>query len=79
MRQRPQVKPTMRYRLAYWFISYFMVCFIMFKKHGETVVEHPLFVMISILLFLYAPFWMAKAILRFEEHVQEVEISGMDQ
>lgn len=78
MRQRPQVKPTKRYRFAYWVISYLMVSFIMFKEHGETVVEHPLFIIVSILLFLYAPFWLSNAIQGYEEHVQDVEIAGMD-
>ena len=78
MRQRTQVKPTMRYRFAYWFFSFFTVMLIAFRERGETIVEHPLFVIVSILFFLYAPFWMAKAVLCYEEYVQEEEISSMD-
>ena len=78
MRQRTQVKPTMRYRIAYWFFSFFTVLFIMFRQHGETVVEHPLFIISSILLFLYAPFWLSNAVQYYEEHVQEEEISAID-
>ena len=44
-----------------------MVFFIMFKVHGETFVEHPLFILSSVLMLLYAPFWMAKAIFNYEE------------
>ena len=68
----------MRYRLAYWFFSFFTVLFITFRQHGETIVEHPFFIIVSIIFLLYAPFWMAKAVLCYEEQVQEEEIRSMD-
>ena len=42
------------------------------------MVEHPVFIIVSILLFLYAPFWMSRSILNYEEQVQEDEICAMD-
>ena len=53
----------------YWFFSLLMCLLILTKDHGETVVEHPLFLLISFSMLLYAPFWLAKAIFAYEEQV----------
>ena len=62
----------------YWMLSFLVVLFIIFKDHGETFVEHPWFIFISLCALIYAPFWLTRAINDYEEHVQEEEISLFD-
>ena len=78
MSQQEQVKPKKRYRYLYWFFSFLVCLCILFKEHGETVVEHPLFLIISLAMLFYAPFWLTKAMDKYEEQVQEEEISAID-
>ena len=77
-RRHLSVKPTLRYRYLYWALSILTLLFVMGKDRGETVVEHPWFVLASLCLLAYAPFWMTKAVLWYEEQVQEAEIAAMD-
>lgn len=53
----------------YWFFSIFVCLFILGKDHGETVVEHGLFILASLCLLMYAPFWMNKAVFTYQEEV----------
>ena len=78
MPRRLQVKPTLRYRYAYWAFSIMVVLFIIFKDHGETVVEHPVFILISLCMLVYCPFWLSRSIQTYEEQVQEEEICAID-
>ena len=71
-------KPSFRYRNAYWIITILVILCIMMKNKGLTMVEHPLFVISSICLLAYAPFWLSKAINRYEEKVQEKELAQID-
>lgn len=59
------VKPTLRYRLLYWFLSVLVCLFIILKDHGETVVEHGWFILASLCLLVYSPFWMNKAVFTY--------------
>jgi len=67
MPQQLQVKASYRYRNMYWGFSFFVVLLIMVKERGLTVVEHGFFVLISLCLLSYAPFWLSKAINGYEE------------
>ena len=69
MPRKLHVKPTLRYRYMYWVLSFLVCLFIMFKDHGETVVEHTLFVLTSLCLLFYAPIWLRQAIVNYEEAV----------
>ena len=71
-------KPSYRYRNLYWIFSALVIVFIMAKDKGLSVVEHPLFVISSICLLSYAPFWLSKAIDRYEETTQERELAEVD-
>ena len=67
-------KPSYRYRNMYWVLSAIVVMIIMAKDKGLTLVEHTLFVMSSVCLLSYAPFWLSRAIHSYEERVQEQEL-----
>lgn len=57
-----------------------LVFFMMVVGRGQSsIVEHFWFLFISLCLIAYAPFWLSNAINTYEEQVQEVEISAIDQ
>lgn len=72
------IRPTFRYRYLYWCSSVLLVLFVLSKDRGETVVEQGWFVLLSLVVLLYAPFWLSNAIYDYQEHVQELEIQGIN-
>ena len=67
MPQHLHIEPSYRYRNTYWLLSFFVVLILMVKESGLTIVSHVLFLVISLCLFTYAPFWLAKAIGVYED------------
>ena len=67
MPQHLHIETSYRYRNSYWLLSFFVVLIIMVKESGLTIVSHVLFIVISLCLFAYAPFWLTKAIGVYEE------------
>jgi len=61
------IKPSYRYRNSYWFFTGLVIISIMSKDRGLTLVEHLFFVIFSLCLLIYAPFWLLKAIDVYEE------------